>query len=75
MMRNVSRPAYTSMVASTSTVNGIGRIKPAQQVTRSWPKTDIAEQALGRSDGNPTHLDFSCKAQSAVSEKSLVGMR
>ena len=58
MMRNVSRPAYTSMVVSTSTVNGIGRIKPAQQVTRSWPKTDIAEQALRRSDGNPTHLDL-----------------
>ena len=26
MMRNVSPPAYTSMVVSTSTVNGIGRI-------------------------------------------------
>ena len=47
MMRNVSRPTYTSMVVSTSAANGIGRIKPTQQVMRSWPKTDIAEQRSG----------------------------
>ena len=47
-----------SMGVSTSTVNRIVHIKPAQQGTRSWPKTDIAEQAPGRSDGNPTHLDL-----------------